>query len=169
MQIIDLKQIKALLPSIEIMPAIEAGFIAYSNGQAIIPPIGELIFSDPPGDMHIKYGYIQDDDYYVVKVASGFYQNPKLNLSSSHGLMIVFDRKTGYPICILLDEGYLTDVRTAVAGAIVAKVLAPKVVSRIGIVGVGTQAELQLRYLQHAVSCNSVLVFGRNQVKLLAF
>jgi ornithine cyclodeaminase len=169
MKIIDLTQIKAILPTIDILPAIEAGFITYSKGQAIIPPIGELLFTDPPGDVHIKYGYIEGDDYYVVKIASGFYQNPKLNLSSSHGLMLVFDRKTGYPISILLDEGYLTDVRTAVAGAIVAKALAPKVVKGIGIVGTGGQAKLQLHYLHKVVSCPYILVFGRDHNKLVCF
>lgn len=169
MQIIDLTQIKALLPSLDLMSAIETGFIAYSKGQVLIPPVGELIFENPPGEMHIKYGYINGDDFYVVKIASGFYQNMNLNLSSSHGLMVVFDRKTGYPVSILLDEGYLTDIRTAIAGSIVAKALAPKVVKGIGIIGTGTQAQLQLRYLQKVVCCNNVVAYGRDPSKLLAF
>ena len=65
------------------------GGYAYSQGKAIIPPVGELLFNKPPGDVHIKYGYIKDDDYYVIKIASGFYDNPKIGLSSSNGLMLL--------------------------------------------------------------------------------
>ena len=93
--------------------------------------MGELNFEDPPGDVHIKYGYIRDDDVYVIKIASGFYQNKLLGLSNGQGMMVVFDQKNGTPIGLLHDEGYLTDVRTAVAGAICAKYLAPKNIQAI--------------------------------------
>ena len=134
--------------------------------KAVVPPVGELVLQDPPGDVHIKYGYLTDDDYYVIKIASGFYENPKLGLPSSNGLMLVFEQKTGELRSILLDEGHLTDVRTAVAGAIAARYLAPSNVSRIGILGTGIQARLQLQYLQPVTSCRDVIVCGRDQLKL---
>jgi len=65
MKIITLEQIKAALPSVDLMGEIEAGFVAYSKGQAVVPPVGELVLTDPPGEVHIKYGYLSDDDYYV--------------------------------------------------------------------------------------------------------
>ena len=34
-----------------------------------MPPVGFLHFDDPPGDVHIKYGFIGGDDYYVVKTS----------------------------------------------------------------------------------------------------
>lgn len=169
MKIINLAEIKEIIRSLDILPSIEEGFIAYSKGNAVIPPIGELIFTKPPGDVHIKYGYIVGDDCYVVKVASGFYDNPKLNLPSSNGLMLLFNQKTGALLSILLDEGYLTNIRTAAAGAIVAKYLAPKNVNKIGIIGTGIQARLQLRYLQKVIRCNNAVVYGRDNDKLLRF
>jgi ornithine cyclodeaminase len=72
MTIIYLDEIKQCLRKIDIIPAIEKGFVAYSKGEAVIPPVGELLFKNPPGDVHIKYGYIKGDEYYVIKVASGF-------------------------------------------------------------------------------------------------
>lgn len=169
MKILNLNQIKEILKTIDIIPAIEEGFAAYSEGKAIIPPVGELLFKSPPGDVHIKYGYITGDDYYVVKIASGFYENPKLNLPSSNGMMLLFSQKTGEPQAVLLDEGYLTDLRTAAAGAIAAKYLAPKSINRIGIIGTGIQARLQLEYLQRVTSCKNVIAHGRDQHKLLSF
>ena len=169
MKLLTIEQIKAVLPSIDLMQAIEAGFIAYSEGRAVVPPVGELIMAQPPGDVHIKYGYITGDEYYVIKVASGFYDNPKLNLPSSNGLMLLFSQKTGELRSVLLDEGHLTDIRTAVAGAIAAKYLAPSVVHRIGIVGTGIQARLQLQYLREVTSCRNVMVWGRSEDKLAAY
>lgn len=169
MKIIHLNEIKKCLESIDIISVIEKGFEAYSKGEVVLPPIGELIFENPPGDVHIKYGYIRNDDYYVIKVASGFYDNPKLNLPSSNGLMLIFSQKTGGVCGILLDEGHLTDLRTAAAGAIAAKYLAPRVVNRIGIIGTGTQAKLQLRYLKNIFSCKDVIVYGKNDHHLSQF
>ncbi|UCG26332.1 MAG: ornithine cyclodeaminase family protein [Chloroflexota bacterium] len=167
MKIIALEEIKEILPSIDPLPAIEAGFVAYSAGRAVVPPVGELLLER--GEVHIKYGYIQDEAYYVVKIASGFYGNPALGLPSSNGLMLLFEQRTGALRCILLDEGHLTDVRTAVAGAIAAKYLAPGQVRRIGIVGTGIQARLQLRFLHGLTPCRDVLVWGRGRRQLDAY
>ena len=169
MKILTLDQIKSVLPSVDLMGEIENGFIAYSQGRAVVPPVGELVMRDPPGDVHIKYGYLTGDDYYVIKIASGFYENPKLGLPSSNGLMLVFSQKTGALEAVLLDEGYLTDIRTAIAGAIAAKYLAPSKVERIGIVGTGMQARLQLEYLAPVTDCREVLVWGRSADKLAAY
>lgn len=164
MKIIELSQIKRLLPSIDLIPIIADGFAAYSAGKAVIPPVGELLFDH--GDVHIKYGYIKNDEFYVIKIASGFYNNPKLGLPSSNGLMLLFSQTTGELVSILLDEGYLTNIRTAVAGAIVARHLAPRKVERIGIVGAGLQARLQLTHLRPVVGCEQVLVWGQNESEL---
>lgn len=166
MQILTLEQIKKALPSVNLMGEIEKGFVAYSRGNSVVPPVGELVFENPPGEVHIKYGYLKNDDYYVIKIASGFFENPKQGLPSSNGMMLMFSQKTGALIATLLDEAYLTDIRTAVAGAITAKYLAPKEVARIGIIGTGVQARLQLEHLLPVTDCREVLVWGRDQGKL---
>jgi ornithine cyclodeaminase len=167
MKIINLDQIKTILSDIDLIPDIEEGFRRYSAGQAVVPPVGELLLDK--GEVHIKYGYLRGDGYYVIKIASGFYDNPKLGLSSSDGMMLVFSQDTGQPAAILLDEGYLTNIRTAVAGSIAAKYLAPKRVERIGIVGAGIQGRLQLRYLSNVTPCRDVLVWGLGESELDAY
>ncbi|WP_299885736.1 hypothetical protein [uncultured Lacinutrix sp.] len=160
--IIHKKEIEQLIQDIDVVEAMEKGFVAYSNGNTIVPPVGELLFKEPKGETHIKYGYIKNDEYYVIKVASGFYDNPKLGIASSQGLMLLFSQKTGQPIAFLLDEGHLTDIRTAAAGALAAKYFAPKKIKAIGIIGTGIQAKLQLQYLQQHTPCKTVWVWGRN-------
>ncbi|WP_025664809.1 ornithine cyclodeaminase family protein [Aquimarina megaterium] len=159
--IINLKDIKESIQSLDVVAAMEEGFIHYSNGKTVVPPVGELLFEDPPGDVHIKYGYIKNDDFYVIKIASGFYNNSKLGIASSQGMMLIFSQKTGQPIAILLDEGHLTDIRTAAAGALAATYFAPKKINAIGIIGTGIQAKLQLQFLQKNNPCKTVWVWGR--------
>jgi ornithine cyclodeaminase len=167
--IYTLEQIKSVVETMSFSAQIEQGFIAYSNGQVVVPPVGELIFDDPPGDTHIKYGYIKGDDYYVIKIASGFYQNVKINLPSSSGLMLVFSQKTGVLETILLDEGFLTNIRTAVAGEIVAKYMAPKEVTAIGVFGTGIMARMQVQILQSVTDCKRLIVWGRTEASLEAY
>ena len=167
MHLITLEQIKQVLPQLDLLTGIEKGFLDYSRGKVVVPPVGEMILEK--GEVHIKYGYVLDEEFYVIKVASGFYENSRLGLPSSNGLMLLFSQQTGKLLSILLDEGYLTDVRTALAGAVAARYLAPEKVERIGIVGAGTQARLQLKYLKDLMDCRDVIVWGRSDEKLRSY
>ena len=167
--ILDLRRIQEILNQIDprtIVSEIAQGFVAYSQGKVVVPPVGELIFDKPRGDTHIKYGYIRGDDYYVIKIASGFYDNPKIGLPASSGLMLLFSQKTGELICVLLDEGHLTQVRTAAAGAVVAQYFAPREVRRVGIFGAGVQGRMQLECLRYVRDVRDVTVWGIDQEEL---
>ena len=168
-KIVGLEQIKEILKSVDVIQAIEDGFVAYSEGKVVVPPVGEMIFENPPGDAHIKYGFIKEDNYYVIKIASGFYDNPKIGLPGNDGLMLIFDQKTGELRSILLDRGHLTNVRTAAAGAVVAKYMAPQNVERVGIFGAGIQGRMQLQYLSKVLKCRKAMVWGLNQDEVDAF
>jgi ornithine cyclodeaminase len=168
-EIFDREQIERALQRVDVTAAVEEGFVAYSEGKVVVPPVGELVFEDPPGEVHIKYGYIKKDDYFVIKVASGFYGNVALGLSPADGLMLVFSQKTAQLKCILLDEGYLTNVRTAAAGAVVARYLAPKKVERIGVFGAGVQGKMQVEALLPVVDCREVVVWGQSEEELEAY
>ncbi len=160
--IIRLEKIKSILENLDLVTAIEEGFVQYSNNNTVVPPVGELLFEEPKGEAHIKYGYIKNDDYFVIKIASGFYDNVKLGISSSQGLMLIFSQKTGEIKGVLLDEGYLTNIRTAAAGAVIAKYFGPKNIKSIGIIGTGIQGRLQLEYLQKISPCKIVWVWDRH-------
>jgi ornithine cyclodeaminase len=167
--VVSLAEIKKALRTIDPLPLIEDGFVAYSRGRVVVPPVGELVFEDPPGDVHIKYGYIRGGDVYVVKIASGFAENPKRGLPSGDGLMLVFDQKTGVLQAVLLDEGYLTNLRTAVAGAAVARYLAPRQVTAVGILGAGAQGRMQLEWLGRVRRFSEAVVWGVDATELAAY
>ena len=164
--VLDLAEIKSLIDTSQLIQEIETGFVLYSEGKVNVPPVGFLHFDDPPGDVHIKYGFVSGGEYYVLKMASGFYDNPALDLPVSDGVILVFSQKTGALELILLDKCWLTDMRTAAAGAVAAKHLAPKTVDRIGIVGTGVQARMQLEMLRTVVDCDRCLIWGRDPTKV---
>lgn len=168
MKIYTRKQIQQIVDIHQLIKEIEQGLILFSQKRVLTAPSSFLHFQDPPGDVHIKSAAIENDDLYVIKIASGFYDNPKLKLPSSNGLMLLFSQKTGELKAILLDEGYLTNLRTGIAGAIAAKYLANPV-TKIGIIGSGTQAREQLYCLQFITPCREVLVWGRNSANTEAF
>jgi ornithine cyclodeaminase len=155
-------QIVAAVTPIDVIAAVEAAFAAYSRGEAVVPPVGELLFDEPSGDCHIKFGYLKANDTFTVKIATGFWENPARGLPSSNGVVLVFSRNTGELLCILQDEGWLTDIRTAAAGAVAARYLAPPNVTCIGILGAGTQARLQIDYLRHVTTCRRVRLWARS-------
>ena len=102
-------EMKPLIANMDINDAMRNAFIEYSNGNAVIPPVGELIMQQPPGEVHIKYGYIKGGSHYVIKIASGFPENQKENIKPGQGMMLLFDIQTGMPEAILIDDANLTD------------------------------------------------------------
>lgn len=166
--VFGLEAIKRLITTPPLIQAIEDGFVLYSDGKVVVPPVGFLHFDQPPGDVHIKYGYVRGDDIYVLKMASGFYDNAKLGVPVADGVILVFSQQTGHLKMLLHDECWLTDMRTAAAGAVAARYLAPKNVRHIGIVGTGVQARMQLTLLRTVVDCRSCFVWGRDTAKVQA-
>jgi ornithine cyclodeaminase len=168
MRIIELADIRRRVTPEAAIAAVEEGFAAFSRGEVVLPPVGYLRFDQPPGDTHIKFGYRRGDPVFVVKIASGFPGNAALGLNTSSGMMVVLSARTGFPEAVLLDEGWLTDLRTAAAGAVAARWLAPANVECIGIVGSGTQARLQLDLLRYVTPCRRAVIWARDPVKASA-
>ena len=164
-QVFKLDEILDALKDLDVVDVIAQGFKALSEKKVVIPPIGEMLFPDVDGELHIKYGAIKGDEDFVVKMATGFFQNPSIGLSPFSGCMMVFSQKTGHISSVLLEEGELTNHRTAAAGAVAAKCLAPKNVNMIGIVGTGVQSRLQALYLQKMTDCRNLVIWGRNKDK----
>jgi len=156
-------EIKELLALEKSISAIEGSFAAYSSGKAVLPGVINLDLAEVQGEVHVKAAYIEGGEHYVVKVASGFYLNPQLGLPVGNGLMLVFEAKTGQLAAALLDNGYLTELRTAAAGAVVAKFLAKKEIEKVAVIGSGVQARFQLKALAEVRGFKSVSVWSRHQ------
>jgi ornithine cyclodeaminase len=144
---------------------VERAFTALAGGHVVMPPILSMEIEDANGEVDVKTAYIPGLDGFAIKVSPGFFDNPKLGLPSLNGLMILFSARTGLVDALLLDNGYLTAVRTAAAGAVAAQHLAPATVTTAAVIGCGEQARLQIEAAHLVRPFERVLVWGRDRAK----
>ncbi|MBM7586973.1 ornithine cyclodeaminase [Bacillus pakistanensis] len=156
----DLKQHVRL--NQEAIPIIEEAFTKLANNEVEMPPIMRVDVHDQNGEVDVKTAYVKGKDMFAIKVSSGFFNNFKLGLPSGNGLMMLISTQTGIPQALLLDNGYLTEVRTAVAGAIAAKYLSREDSETVGVLGAGSQARFQVRALKLVRDVKKVLVYSRS-------
>lgn len=159
------QEIRALLDPAACIQAMLRAFAAYASGQAQLPPVINLEIPEHGGEVHIKTGHLGGSPYYAVKMASGFYGNDSLGLPSSNGMVLVFDSRTGVPAAFLLDNGFITDLRTAAAGALAAKYCAREHIDTVAVIGSGAQARYQLKLLPLVRSFRQARLWGRNREK----
>ena len=161
MKIVPLDQIRSALDVDAAIEAIADGFRAHSSGAVQLSAVGHLAFPEVHGDCHIKAATIAGSSVFAVKVATGFYNNAARGLPTSNGFVAVLDTQTGVPLALLMDEGWLTDMRTAMAGAVAARRIAPARSGPIGVVGTGIQAGMQARMIARATGRRDILIWGR--------
>ncbi len=139
---------------------VELGFSKLASGAVSLPPIMRINVTEQHGEVDVKSAYIQGLDSFAIKIASGFHDNHLLGLPTGSGMMVLISSEIGYPIAVLLDNGYLTDVRTGIAGAIAAKYLAKQHIHTAGVIGSGVQSRYQLRALKLVRDYSRILVYG---------
>lgn len=132
---------------LDAVDCVESAFASLARGGVVMPPILSMAIPDYNGEVDVKTAYVPGIESFAIKMSPGFFDNPKIGLPSTSGLMILFSARTGTLEALLLDNGYLTDVRTAAAGAVAAKYLAPENANTACILGAGMQAKLQLQAL----------------------
>lgn len=142
------------------MAAVAEGFTRLAEGRAFAPPVVCMLFPEHNGEVDIKTASIEGLDSFAVKVASGFFDNPRKGLPYGGGMMILMSAETGFLQALLADNGYLTDLRTGLAGAIAAAHLAPQTVTTAGVIGSGTQARYQIRGLKLVRDFARLVVYG---------
>jgi ectoine utilization protein EutC len=144
---------------------VEKAFASLGTGKVVMPPILSMEIAEANGEVDVKTAYIPGFEAFAIKVSPGFFDNPKIGLPSLNGLMILFSAKTGLVKALFLDNGYLTDIRTAAAGAVAAKYLAPSRVDTAGVMGTGLQARMQIEAAHLVRPFERVLVWGRDETK----
>nr|WP_242520445.1 cyclodeaminase [Halobacillus kuroshimensis] len=146
-----------------LIKVIEQAFTALVTKKVTMPPIMRMDVPEHNGEVDIKSAYIEGEDSFAVKLSSGFFNNPSVGLPTSGGMMILLDSRTGQPLAVLADDGLLTDLRTAAAGAVAAAFCSRKVAGKAGIIGTGAQARLQLKALTLVRPIDHVYVYGRRK------
>ncbi len=148
-----------------VVDVVELAFVALAGEGVVMPPILSMDLPEANGEVDVKTAFIPGFEGFAIKVSPGFFDNPKLGLASLNGLMILFSAKTGLVEALYLDNGYLTDIRTAAAGAVAARHMAPETVESAGVIGTGVQARLQMQAAHLVRPFKRVLVTGRDLEK----
>ena len=162
--------LRALVPlDMDAIDCVERAFVALATQSVAMPPILRLDIPEHRGEVDVKTAYIPGLDHFAIKISPGFFGNPALGLPSTNGMMVVLSACTGLVEALLLDNGYLTDVRTAAAGAVAAKHLARNDASVAAILGAGMQARMQLSALAQVRGLSAARVWARDPAKAAAF
>jgi ornithine cyclodeaminase len=156
---------KCVQMNMEAIAVVEDGFSRLARGEVTMPPIMRVDVPEKNGEVDVKSAYVRGVDGLAVKMSSGFFGNYKVGLPSLSGMMILLSAQTGVPQAVLLDNGYLTDVRTGSAGAVAAKWLAPEKVATAGVIGAGSQARYQMMALKQVRDYQRLLVYSLEGVE----
>lgn len=167
--IIDEASLRAAVTPERAVAVIREAFRADGEGRTRVPPVINLEIPAHRGEFHIKTAHIEGVPHVAVKVASGFYDNPARGLPSGSGLMALFDAATGCPAALLLDNGFLTDIRTGAAGAVAADLLARAQICTVGVIGSGVQARHQVRCLRAVRAFDRVVAWSPHAGRLEAY
>jgi ectoine utilization protein EutC len=154
------EDIRAVVAVPDAVRVVREAFRADGLGHTTVPAVIDLSIPGTRGEFHVKTAHVVGMPYVAVKIASGFYDNPVRGLPTGSGLMAMFDASTGMPAGLLLDNGYLTDVRTGAAGAVAAEALARQHIEVVGVIGSGVQARFQVRCLREVRSFKRVVAWS---------
>lgn len=169
MRVLSETEIRSVVSMHDAVGAVEDAFAGLSQGRAQLPAVMHFDFPDANGDAHVKGAFLSGAPYYVVKIASGFYDNPRRGLSVGAGLVLAFNTETGQPVALLLDNGFLTDLRTGAAGGVAAKHLANPELTKVAFVGAGVEARFQARALAEVRRLPPADVWSRTHERAEAF
>ena len=170
MQLVNLDQIKPILEDKHtVLEAVKQGFIQHSNGKITLAEPVQMLFGVTDdaiaGDCHIKTASSESLPYFCIKVATGFYKNPAKGLPVNNGLVMLISSETGAPLALFQDDGHLTAIRTAAAGALAASLVNETAPLSLGIIGTGHQAELQALWISETCQIPNITIWGRSQDK----
>ncbi|WBU58824.1 cyclodeaminase [Paracoccus albus] len=147
---------------------VEQAFGRLAEGGVEMPPVLSMHLPDVNGEVDVKTAYVPGLPGFAVKISPGFFDNPAKGLPSTSGLMVVLSSETGRVQAVLLDNGYLTDLRTAAAGGVAAKHLARADAGRAAIFGAGMQARMQLQALRLVRPIAEAAIWARDPDKAAA-
>ncbi|WP_337183919.1 ectoine utilization protein EutC [Shinella sp.] len=166
MKILTEAELRRIVPlDLEAIACVEEAFHALATKAVAMPPILRLDMPEQRGEVDVKTAYVPGLDGFAIKISPGFFDNPKIGLPSTNGLMVLFSTRTGLVQAVLLDNGYLTDVRTAAAGAVAARHLSRPEASVAAIFGAGMQARLQLEALSLVRPIREARIWARDAAR----
>lgn len=129
-------EIEACLPNIDARLDLAAQALrALAQGSAEMPPkIG--VHPRSGALLHAMPAWLRDSDLVGLKWIAAFPENRSRGLPTISGLMVLNDSATGVPTWVM-DAARITAVRTAAVSGVALRLLAPRDVQRVALIGAG--------------------------------
>jgi ornithine cyclodeaminase/alanine dehydrogenase len=129
-------ELEACLPNVDARLDLAARALrALAHGSAEMPPkIG--VHPRPGALLHAMPAWLRDSDLVGLKWIAAFPENRGRGLPAISGLMVLNDPATGVPTWVM-DAARITAVRTAAVSGVALRLLAPRDVERVALIGAG--------------------------------
>lgn len=145
------------------LEAAYTAFRAYGAGQVNMPPKSYLKL--PRGDFRAMYGAISlDKEICGLKWVNVHPDNPQRGLPTVMAKIILNDPETALELADM-DGTYITNYRTGAAGGLAARYLARPEAARLGVVGAGVQARMQVAAVLKVRPIRQVTIYNRTPAK----
>jgi alanine dehydrogenase len=137
------QDVESVLTMKDTITAVEAGFRELAQGTADMPLRPVIRLKKYGGMITFMPAYLGGMDALGVKIVSVFPDNPKHNLPTILGTILLNDAKTG-ALQAIMDGAWVTAMRTGAVSGVASKYLARENAEVVGIFGTGVQAKTQL-------------------------
>ena len=167
MRVVRLPEIRKALSFADVIAAMRDAVVAQARGECDTPMPMHLSVGGPDAEVHVKSSYRRGGSFWALKAAGSFPGRAPRGLSPGTGCILLCDAATGDPAALFLDEGWMTDARTAAVAAMTAAVLRRRD-AVLGILGSGTQARLQALLHAEVLPLARVVLWGRSSERARA-
>jgi alanine dehydrogenase len=158
MLILSSHDVEALLSLPAMLDALEAGFRAYSTGQASVPP--RTAARAPSGLLGAMPGWVAGRGF-ALKAVSVFSSNADRGLPTHQGVIALFDEDNGSLLSVM-DGEHITAMRTGGAAAVSVRVLARPDARTLAILGAGVQGHSHLATVPLVRAFTSIRICSRD-------
>ena len=152
MRVITADELRHAVEPLDLVEAMREAFASISRSR--VRTTFSLLDLDE-GDVHVKAAHDPGGDTYVVKVASAVPSNRQRDLPIGNGGVLICSAITGEPLALLADEHYLTDARTAAAGALATDLLAAPDATTLTVLGQACRRACRRRHLHGCGHCGA--------------
>jgi alanine dehydrogenase len=164
MLVLSKQDVAALLAAPAMLDALQDGFLAYSTGQASVPP--RTAARTPSGLLGAMPGWVAGRGL-ALKAVSVFAANGERGLPTHQGVIALFDEQDGGLLSVM-DGEHITAMRTGGGAAVSVRVLARLDASTLTILGAGVQGHSHLATVPLVRNFTSIRICSRDAVRAAA-
>jgi ornithine cyclodeaminase/alanine dehydrogenase-like protein (mu-crystallin family) len=153
---------RAVAESISMSEAIDLVTLAMQELSAslVTAPERKSLTVSPEGKMVLMPGTMSHIQRFGVKTLSLLETASEWGLPSHQGLMLLFDSRSGRPLCAI-DSHALTAIRTAAATAVATRALARRDARSLALVGSGSLGSLHIEAILKVRPIENIRIWSR--------